>query len=320
MVEIKDKNIMVTGGAGFIGSNLVDTLIRNNNVVVFDNLSTGKIEHLQKFQKLKQFRFIKGDMLDKEAVNEALKDVDLVFHLAANPDVKIGIQNTRIHLEQNVIATMNLLEAMRLKNVKEIAFTSSSVIYGEASVIPTPEDYGPLIPISLYGASKLAAESYITAYSKSFGFDSIIYRFANIVGEYSNHGVICDFIKKLSLDTKHLNILGDGLQSKSYLYISECIDAMLFGLKYRKQQVEMFNIGSVDIISVNEIANIVVKAMKLHDVEYHYTKGLGGRGWIGDVKVMQLSIQKLIDYGFVPKYNSKDSITKAIEVLINEIS
>ncbi|MEM0160453.1 MAG: NAD-dependent epimerase/dehydratase family protein [Thermoplasmata archaeon] len=316
---IRNKNILITGGAGFIGSNLVARLIKDNNIVVFDNLSSGNIDLLKDYMNLKNFKFIKGDLLAKEEVNPALENIDIIFHLAANPDVRIGALDTDIHLKQNVITTSNLLEAMRIKDVNNLIFTSSSTVYGEAKLMPTPENYGPLIPISMYGASKLAAEAYITAYSQNYGLSSVIYRFANIVGEHGTHGVIYDFIHKLLLNPDSLEILGDGSQSKSYLYIEECIDAIIFGFEHKKEFVEIFNIGSEDYINVKDIASIVVKTMNLKNVDFKFTGGKDGRGWIGDIKVMILDISKIKSYGFVPHYNSRISIELAAESLWREI-
>jgi UDP-glucose 4-epimerase len=183
------NKILVTGGAGFIGSHLVDRLIeKGNSITIFDNLSSGKIEYIKDHLENPDFILIKGDLLDQDAIEGACKDVDLVFHVAANPDVKLGASDTKIHFDQNILATYNLLEAMRKNNVKKIAFTSTSTIYGEACIIPTPENYGPLIPISLYGASKLACEALITSYSHTFDMQAWIFRFANIVGPRSTHG------------------------------------------------------------------------------------------------------------------------------------
>ena len=310
--------ILVTGGAGFIGSHIVDRLISSGNeVIVYDNLSSGKLEFLEHHMRNKNFKFVKEDLLNFEALKREMKDVDLVYHVAANPDVKIGARDTRIHLEQNVIATHNLLEAMRLNDISDMVFTSTSTVYGEAKKIPTPEDYGPLIPISLYGASKLAAESLIMAYAHTFGMNTVIYRFANIVGPRSTHGVIYDFIMKLKNNPRELEILGDGTQKKSYLYIEDCVDAIIYGYEHRKEDVEIFNIGSEDWIDVKKIADIVVEEMGLENVKYRFTGGK--RGWKGDVPKMLLSIEKIKSYGWKPKYSSEESVRLTARHLIGEI-
>jgi len=310
--------IMVTGGAGFIGSHIVDRLMKEGNeVVVYDNLSSGKMEFIEHHMNNEKFTFIEADLLNFEKLRESVKDIDIIYHVAANPDVKLGAQDTKVHFEQNVKATYNLLEAMRINDVEDIIFTSTSTVYGEANVIPTPEDYGPLVPISLYGASKLAAEAFIMSYSHTFGMKAVIYRFANIVGPRSTHGVIYDFIMKLKRNPKELEILGDGTQTKSYLYVEDCVDAIVFGYKNRKKDVEIFNIGSEDWINVRRIADIVVEEMGLKNVSYRFTGGK--RGWKGDVPKMLLSIEKIKDYGWKPKHNSEESVRLTARHLIGKI-
>ncbi|HII07481.1 MAG TPA: NAD-dependent epimerase/dehydratase family protein [Methanotrichaceae archaeon] len=314
---MKNRSILVTGGAGFIGSHLVDRLLESNRVTVLDNFSSGKMELIADHISNPNFNLIEADLLDPAAVETALEGKDLVFHLAANPDVKIGAEDTRTHLDQNVIATYNLLESMRKKEVLEIAFTSTSTVYGEAGIVPTPEDYGPLLPISLYGASKLACEALISAYCHTFEMRSWIYRFANIVGERGTHGVLVDFIKKLEKNPKELEILGSGKQRKSYLEVHDCVGAMIFSLTHSRDRVNVFNIGSVDSVDVTEIADVVVEKMNLEDVKYSYTGGIEGRGWKGDVKTMLLSIEAMEKLGWTPGHNSRGSIEVAVESLLN---
>ena len=310
--------ILVTGGAGFIGSHIVDRLMKEGHeVIVYDNLSSGKIEFIEQHMKSKGFQFVHADLLDFEKLNEVMSGVDLVYHVAANPDVRRGAQDTKVHLEQNVLATYNVLESMRLNDVKDIVFTSTSTVYGEAEKIPTPEDYGPLAPISLYGASKLASEAFIMAYAHTFEMRAVIYRFANIVGPRSTHGVIYDFIMKLLKNPRELEILGDGTQSKSYLHVEDCVDAIIFGYENRKRGVEIFNIGSEDWINVRKIADIVVEEMGLENVRYRFTGGK--RGWKGDVPKMLLSIEKIKDYGWRPEHNSEESVRLTAQNLIKEI-
>ncbi|MCD6223206.1 MAG: NAD-dependent epimerase/dehydratase family protein [Thermoplasmata archaeon] len=307
---------LVTGGAGFIGSHLIDALLKKDyDVACIDNFSSGKMEFIE--HNLDKIELIKGDLLNRDDIKKALKSVDIVFHLAANPDVRLGVENTKIHFEQNILATYNLLEEMRLAGVKKIVFTSSSTVYGEAEKIPTPEDYGPLIPISLYGASKLAAEALITAYCHTFDMEAKIYRFANVVGPRSTHGVIYDFIHKLLKDKTKLEILGDGSQKKSYLYIDDCIDAMFFGLQSSKQ-VDIFNIGSEDWVNVKRIAEIVSEEMKLQP-EFIFTGGIDGRGWKGDVKIMKLDITKLKNMGWKPRYNSEEAVRMTAKWMIEKL-
>ena len=319
MLKLKDRSILVTGGAGFIGSHLVEALLAENHVTVLDNFSSGKREFLALHQDNPNFRLIEADLLLPEALEEALTGVDMVFHLAANPDVKLGAQNTRVHLEQNVLATYNLLEAMRRCGVKRIAFTSTSTVYGEATKIPTPEDYGPLLPISLYGASKLACEAQISSYCHTFEMQSWIYRFANIVGERGTHGVLVDFIRKLQENPGELEILGSGKQRKSYLEVRDCVRAMLHCVEHSDEQVNVFNVGSEDSVDVTEIANIVSRQMGLTDVRYRYTGGMDGRGWKGDVIVMQLSIEKIKKLGWTPRGGCAHAILAAVKALLKDI-
>ena len=309
--------VLVTGGAGFIGSHLIDSLMEKGyEVRCIDNFSSGKMEFIENAIK-RGMELIEGDILNKDDLQEAMNGCEMIFHLAANPEVRLGTEDTYIHLQQNVLATYAILEEMRKQGIKKIAFTSSSTVYGEANIIPTPENYGPLIPISLYGASKLAAESLICAYCHTFDMSSVIFRFANVVGPRSTHGVTYDFIKKLKKDGSRLEILGDGTQKKSYLYISDCIDAMLFGIEKAKEKVEIFNIGSEDWVDVKKIADIVSQEMGLHP-KYEFTGGVdGGRGWKGDVKIMRLSIDKLKSLGWKPRYGSEESIRRTAKWLLS---
>ncbi len=298
------NKILVTGGAGFIGSHLVDRLIeKGNKVTVFDNISSGKLQFIEHHLENPDFTLIKGDLLDQEAIEAACRDIDIVCHVAANPDVRLGATDTRAHLEQNILATYNLLEAMRKNSVKEIAFTSTSTVYGEASIMPTPEDYGPLIPISLYGASKLACEALITSYSHTFDMRAWIFRFANIVGPRSTHGITIDFIKKLEKNPNVLEVLGDGKQEKSYLHVSECVDAIIFLIEKSREKVNIFNIGSEDTISATEIGKIVIEEMGLSDVK---------------VPKMRLGIEKMKALGWKPVYSSERSVRETARALLGE--
>jgi len=312
------SKIIVTGGAGFIGSHLVDKLIAGGNeVTVIDNLSSGKMEFIEHHDQDPNFKLIKLDMLELETLKIAIKGADMVYHLAANPDVRLGEQNTRVHLEQNIIVTYNLLEAMRMNKLQNIAFTSTSTVYGEASIIPTPENYGPLIPISLYGASKLACEALITSYCHTFDMRSWIFRFANIVGERGTHGIIIDFINKLKANPKALEVLGDGQQRKSYIHVSDCIDGIMFAVNNSKEMANIFNIGSTDTINSTQIGELIVKEMGLRDVKFTYTGGT--RGWKGDVPKMLLSIDKLQKLGWNPSHNSKSSVIAATKSTLEKL-
>ena len=313
---------LVTGGAGFIGSHLVDALMKEGGTLtILDNLSTGFKGNIAPWIGHPNFTFMLGDSLNRRDIRRAMKNCELVFHLAANPEVRVGPVNTRIDFEQNILATYNILEGMRKsKTAKTIVFTSTSTVYGDTTILPTPEDYGPLKPISLYGASKLACEALISAYCNTFNMRGVIYRLANMIGSRSRHGVIWDFIHKLTKNPKRLEILGDGTQTKSYLMVDECISAMLFGLEHASERVEIYNIGSEDQISVAEIAKIVVEEMELKDVKFQYTGGVeGGRGWIGDIKTMLLDISKMKKLGWKPKYKSAEAVRMATVQILEEI-
>lgn len=309
----------ITGGAGFIGSNLTDNLLEKSTdkVIIYDNFSSGKKEFLTHSKNNPNLKIITADLLDTKKLEKAIKGTDIVWHLAANPDVRAGAKDTNTHIEQNIIATHNVLEAMRKNNIRRIAFTSTSTVYGEAGIIPTPENYGPCTPISLYGASKLSAEALITSYCHTFDMTAIIFRFANCVGKRGTHGVIFDFVNKLKKNPKELEILGDGKQNKSYFLVDDCIDAMLHTANRQKDRVEIYNIGSHDMITVTDLAKIVVKERGLKDVKFTYTGGVdGGRGWKGDVKVMQLSVKKLTASGYKLKHNSGEAIRKTVNDMI----
>lgn len=318
-MKIENRQVLVTGGAGFIGSHLAEELLRlGNEVAVVDNFSSGRREFLSQIEEEEGFSIREADILSDD-VEAIIGDVDVVFHLAANPDVRLGAENTRVHLDQNIIATYRLLEGMRKKGARELLFTSTSTVYGEASQIPTREDYGPLVPISLYGASKLACEALIASYCHTFDLKACFYRFANVVGSRSTHGVIHDFIEKLKSDSTRLEILGrEPGTVKSYSHISDCVRALVHGWKSMSEPVEIFNIGSDDAIDVRTIADVIVQEMGLEGVAYEWTGGVDdGRGWKGDVRRMQLSIDKLKSTGWSPKYSSEEAVGVAARELIS---
>ncbi len=310
----------VTGGAGFIGSNLCDRLLScsKDRVVVYDNFSSGNMEFLGRYRKDSRLKIVRGDLLDSGALGRAMKGADFVWHLAANPDVRVGEGDTYVHVEQNILATRNVLEAMRKNGVKRIAFTSTSTVYGEATIIPTPENYGPCVPISLYGASKLACEALISSYCFMFDMSAVICRFANCVGRRGTHGVIFDFVNKLRDNPKELEILGDGRQNKSYFLVDDCVGAMVHVVKRKGgNRVEIYNVGFSDMITVTELAEIVVSGMGLSDVKFLYTGGVdGGRGWKGDVKVMQLSVEKLLGSGYGMTCGSAGAVREAVRCMV----
>ncbi len=309
---------LVTGGAGFIGSHLVDRLVaRGNKVLVVDNLSSGVLDFISEHIENGKVEFSNTDLKDLEALKPLMQGVDIVYHLAANPDIRLGTRITDTDLNEGTIATYNVLESMRLADVKKIAFASSSVVYGEDAPMPTPEDYGPCLPISLYGASKQAGEGLIGAWVGTFGLQAWIFRFANIIGERGTHGVIFDFIHKLKKDPSRLEVLGNGLQEKSYMEVGDCVDAMLHVISNTNESINLYNLGSNDTCSVRNIAAIVVRETSCTDASIEYTGG--DRGWAGDIPKAMLAINRLIDLGFEVNYDSEEAVAHTARVLIQEI-
>ncbi len=307
----------MTGGAGFIGSHLVDHLVGEEcQVTVLDDLSSGHMTFLADAMASRRVDFVKGDLLTFD-LPPLLEDVDAVWHVAANPEVRIGVTDTAVHLEQNVTATHRVLEAMRAAGVEDLLFTSTSTVYGEAAVVPTPEEYGPCSPISLYGASKLAAEALISAYCGTFGMRAALIRFANVVGPRSTHGVIHDFITKLRADPTRLEILGKPPGTrKSYVHIEDCVEGIVAAWSATEVGAEVYNVGSEDLIDVQTIADVVVEAMGLEGVAHEWTGGVdGGRGWKGDVRVMHLAIDKMEAAGWRPRMRS----TEAVRMAANDV-
>jgi UDP-glucose 4-epimerase len=304
----------VTGGAGFIGSHLVDNLVNMGLVTVYDNLSSGKKEFIQHHLDRENFRFIQADLLERDQLARAMKDSDVVFHIAANPEIRAGTQDTELDLKQGIIATYNILEAMRLNSIKKIVFASTSAVYGETSGQPIPEDYGPLQPISLYGASKLASEGLITAFSHLFDMQAWIFRLANVVGKRATHGVIIDFIAKLKQNSGELEILGDGTQEKSYIHVDDCVAGLLYGFQYANAPVNVFNLGNRDATSVTTIGHMLIKAMGATNVRLKHTGG--NRGWPGDVPQVRLNTSRMEKLGWKPKYTSDEAIRQAIKDIL----
>lgn len=320
------RNILITGGAGFIGSNLVNNLARTGTIngtpiekiVVIDNLFLGKKEFIQSSIASGKVDFYQQDLLDFQATIRIFKKYrfDLIFHLSANSDISYGFKHTDWDLKQGTLVTYNILECMRLTGVKQIVFASTSAIYGEASVTPIPEDYGPLLPISFYGASKLACEGLITAFCHNYNFQVLIFRFANIVGRNGTHGVLVDFIKKLKSDPTRLEVLGDGKQAKPYLYVDDCVEGMLFGYANSADSVNCYNLACTGVTAVNKIAEMVIEAMGKTPTMIQYTGGT--RGWPGDVPQVRLDPKKLEKLGWTAKLSSDEAIKKAIADLLEQ--
>jgi UDP-glucose 4-epimerase len=299
---------LVTGGSGFIGSHVVDRLLEEGfEVTALDNLAEGPLENISHLKNEKRFRFVKGDLRDEKGVRKLVRGNDVIFHLAAHANIRKSLVDHRVDLDHNLVGTINLLEGMVEHKVNDIIFSSSSAVYGEARVLPTPEDYMP-VQTSLYGASKLACEAYLQAYAMFSPIRSWSFRFANVVGERCRRGVTWDFIHKLQRNPKELEILGDGKQSKEYLYVDDCVEGMITGWRNTKGPAGAFNLGQPKQTLVDEVADIVLDEMKLNGVKRKYTGG--ERGWIGDNRVVELSLEKMMKLGWAPRTSPEDAIRK----------
>jgi UDP-glucose 4-epimerase len=309
---------LVTGGAGFIGSHLVDRLVSDGwRVRVLDNFSSGRMENIAHHRDNRNVEIIRGDLKNLKKTERAVKNIDIVFHYAANPEVRVSTTNPEIHFNENVVATFNLLEAMRRNDVGELVFASSSSVYGEPEEIPVGEE-APIRPVSVYGASKAACENLIHAYSKLYGIKAIILRYANIVGPRLRHGVIWDFINRLKKNPIELEILGDGNQVRSFIYIDDAIEATIIAWRKSDNNFEVYNIASEDWITVDKIADEVISVMELSNVKKTYKPMLHGVGWLGDVKRVALRIEKLKMLGFKPAMKSRDAIRITTKKLLEE--
>jgi UDP-glucose 4-epimerase len=305
----------ITGCAGFIGSNLTDRLLAGGHIVTgYDNFSTGQEGFITSALESLGFTLVSGDTLDLFALTEAMRGADFVIHLAANADVRFGIEHPKRDLEQNTIATYNVLEAMRANGISRIAFSSTGSVYGEASVIPTPEDAPFPVQTSLYGASKLASEGLIQAYCEGYGFQGYIFRFVSILGERYSHGHVFDFYKKLLQNPDKLPILGDGHQRKSYLYIQDCIDAIFLVIEKAQEKVNIYNLGTDEYCEVNDSVSWICRHLKLNP---HLTYSGGERGWIGDNPFIFLDTTHIRALGWKPKLTIQQGIIKTLEYLSN---
>jgi UDP-glucose 4-epimerase len=310
------SKFFVTGGAGFIGSHLVDKLINEGNqVTVYDNLVSGKKKDIEHLIGKSEFRFIHADMLDFEKLTTSMKGHDIVWHLGANTDIPNGNKLTDLDLNNCTIATHNVLESMKQNDIRKILFASSATVYGDIPLVSLSENIGPLLPISLYGAGKLACEGLISAYSHLFDIQAWIFRFSNVVGGGMGHGVIYDFIQKLRKIPNKLEVLGDGKQEKPYFLVEDCIDGMLFAFRHSDNQYDVFNLGCDSITPVKRIAQIIIDEMELKNVRIEYT---GGRqGWPGDAPVVHFDVDKMKKLGWCPNQSSDEAVRIAARRLLN---
>ncbi len=304
----------ITGGAGFIGSNMADLLLKKGyEVTVYDNFSTGQKIFVQHNLDNTKYKLVQADVLDLATLTKEMQNHDVVFHFQANADVRGGIKNTRIDIQQNIIATHNVLEAIRVNNIKNIIFSSSATVYGEPDIFPTPENIAPL-QTSIYGASKFSGEALIQAYCEYFDIKSWIFRFVSFIGKRYTHGVIFDFMKKLLQNPYKLQILGDGQQQKSYLHVEDGVNAIYTAFSKAKNKINIFNLGNLEYINVVDLANILTTRMDLQNVEYQFTGGK--RGWIGDSPFVHLDVQKIQKLGWKPKYSIPEAINDTVDYLM----
>lgn len=323
--DFNGKRVIVTGGAGFIGSHIVDGLLaRGAEVKVIDNMRSGQPKVVGQQKKNKKYSISIADITDLEAMKSELKGYDFVFHLAANADIRGGMANTKIDLEQNTVGTYNILEAVRVNGIKDFCFTSSAAVYGQAVKIPTPEDI-PLVQNSLYGASKLSGEALAQAFAEYYGVRNYIYRFVSIIGERYPHGCVIDFYRKLRKNPKELEILGDGKQKKSFLYVGDCVKGVFAGIEGAKRNgateannakslTNIYNLGNDYTIEINRVADIIIEEMGLKGVKKTYT---GGEvGWVGDQKIVHLSTDKIRSLGWMPEVKIEDGIRRTVRYLM----
>jgi UDP-glucose 4-epimerase len=312
------EKVVVTGGAGFIGSNLVDRLMaQGHDVTVFDSLSGGREDFFAHHVGSDRFHFVRLDVRDFDRLAAELPEgTDRVYHLAANADIARGVEDPTLDFEHSIVATFSLLRAMRHRGIKKLVYTSGSGVYGDRGKHFSPETFGPLEPVSMYGASKLGAEGLIAAFAHLFDMQAWLVRPANIIGPRATHGVVFDFVRRLKKDPTHLRILGDGKQSKAYLHVYDVLDAIFLVQKKSNARFNVFNLSSNSFVTVTQIADAVIKGLKLKNVKREYT---GGKiGWKGDVAVVRLNNARLKKLGWKPKYDSKSAVKATVLSLIDD--
>jgi len=308
---------VITGGAGFIGSHLTETLLaQGQHVTVLDNLSNGQQDWLREMRSHSRFCFNQTDLRNPERLTEMLSGTDVVWHLAANTNMVIGAESTRIDIENGILSTYNLLEAMRKSTVNKMLFSSSGAVYGDIQRPPASEGYGPLLPVSLYAASKLACEGLISAYSSLFGIRAWIFRFGNVLGARMSHGVIFDFIRKLKNDPTELEILGDGGAEKNYILVEEVVEGVLYAFEHAQPVCDVYNLGSSSTTRVTDIARIVLEEMGLTGVKLRFSGG--ARGWQGDQPRVYMDVSKMSRMGWTTRYSSDEAVRIATRRYLGE--
>jgi UDP-glucose 4-epimerase len=313
------SNYFIVGGAGFIGSHLVRKIFKDepeSKITIYDNFSSGKMWHLDEVITNSNLKIIEADVKNLDVLKEAMQRSDIVYHFASNPDISKAVTQPDIDFWEGTYLTNNVLEAMRVNNVKNLLYASGSGIYGDTGYNEVNEDYSPQLPISTYGASKLSCEALISSYCFMFDMNVSAFRFANVVGPNQTHGVGYDFVRKLLKNNKILDILGDGTQSKSYIYVDDIVNAIRTIEKKKNKAFSYFNVATLDYITVKEIADIVIDLLKLKNVEYKFTGG--DRGWKGDVPIVRMNSEKIRNIGWVNKHTSFDAIKLSVESIISD--
>ena len=321
ITKIDFDTAVITGGAGFIGSYIAEKLVENGtDTKVIDNLVTGKKENLSKCFDQDNFSFLEYDLGNLDGIEDHLGDADILFHFAADPEVRTGYSKPEDSFEQNIVNTFNLLQKIKQSKIKKIVFASSSSVYGDAKIIPTNEEYGPLSPISHYGASKLACEAMVSSFCHNYNIEGVILRLANVIGLRGRHGLIWDLVHKLKINQDELELLGDGKQTKSFIHISDAINGIFSSLNNLQDKVEVFNLGSEDSVEIMDVAKIVCKNMGLNEIKINLTGGVDdGRGWKGDIKIAHLDISKLKNLGWRPKLSSLEAADVTSQEIIDEV-
>lgn len=312
-------NYFIVGGAGFIGSHLVKTLLteeKNVRVVIYDNFSSGNMWHLKGFERNHNLKIVRGDVKNNKNLQRAMIGTDIVYHFASNPDISKAVTQPDIDFWEGTYLVNNVIEAMRINGVNKLLYASGSGVYGDTGLVEAHEDYLSMLPISTYGASKLSCEAMICAYCNMFGITATSFRFANVVGPHQTHGVGYDFVRRLRSNSYELQILGDGMQSKSYIYVSDVISAIRILEKKAADDFSCYNVSTLDFISVTEIADIVVNIMGLKNVIYRYTGG--NRGWKGDVPVVRLNSDKIRLFGWTNIYSAKEAICNSVKSIYED--